>query len=274
MRLMNTAGQIGRFTFDEQYKMIAGLLTWGPEVDVGEWQAIRGDIPQAKTIEIEDVSLEFDLPPSIEELQNMVHPNLPWAEEHFEERVSGIPFNPPPSHVRWPFAQAGNSAHISDKKFSHTYPERMWPKFADIEEGYVDSQIPHHGIRYPYGDLEDVVQLLKRSPHTRQAYLPIWFPEDTGAVENQRVPCTLGYHLLLRDGKLKIVYYIRSCDFFRHFNDDVYMAGRLCQWMATQIGATPGRLVMHISSMHIFAPERGRVAAINGSKVPIHTTGS
>lgn len=262
---MNTAGQIGRFTFDEQYKMVAGLLTWGPEVDVGEWQAIRGDIPQAKTIEIEDVSIEFDLADTIEGLQEQTHPNLPWAEEHFGERVSGIAWNPPPSHVRWPFAQRGNEQHLSQEVFSHTYPERMWPRNLDSE---------WKGLRFGTGDLEDVVQLLKRSPHTRQAYLPIWFPEDTGAVEGQRVPCTLGYHFLLRDGKLKIVYYIRSCDFFRHFNDDVYMAGRLCQWMATQIKATPGRLVMHISSMHIFAPERGRVAAINGSKVPIHATGS
>ena len=27
----------------------------------------------------------------------------------------------------------------------------------------------------------DVIDLLEREPFTRQAYLPIWFPEDTGA---------------------------------------------------------------------------------------------
>jgi thymidylate synthase len=76
-----------------------------------------------------------------------------------------------------------------------------------------------------------VIDLLRDRPTTRQAFIPIWFPEDTGAHHGERVPCTLGYHLMARDGRLKIVYYMRSCDFLRHFRDDVYMAGRLCQWV-------------------------------------------
>lgn len=243
--------------FQEEYRVIAGELADAPVVDVGEWQAIRGDIPQAKTIEVEDVTLYFEIPEYMEDLQEDVEPNLPWAEEHFQERISGIPHNPPPSHVRWPFAQRGNADHISDEKFSHTYPERLWPKFVGG-----DSFSINRGIRYAYGDLADVIQLLKKNPHTRQAYLPIWFPEDTGATEGQRVPCTLGYHFMLRNGQLKIVYYIRSCDFFRHFNDDVYMAARLCQHVANEIGVSPGKLIMHISSMHIFSVERDRVISI------------
>ena len=242
--------------FRSEYAYIADQLLHGTEVDVGEWQAIRGDIPQAKTVEVEDITLELEIPETVEELQEEVFPNLPWAEEHFLERVSGIPYNPPPSHVRWPFATLSNAAHLSNEQFSHTYPERFWPKFAG------DAFNAHDGIRYAYGDLRDVVELLRAHPGTRQAFLPVWFPEDTGAVAGQRVPCTLGYHFLLRSGHLKIVYYIRSCDFLRHFNDDVYMAARLCQWVANQIGVNPGRLIMHISSMHIFSVERERMATI------------
>lgn len=247
-------------SFRQQYEEIAAQLTHAPVVHVGEWQAIRNDdMPQADTIEIEDVTVEVEIPETMETWIVASFPNIPWAEDHFGERVSGRPLNPPPSSSWWPYAQQNNDQFKSAQKFSHTYPERMWPRFAVSTSTMM-------GIRYRYGDLEDVVQLLKRSPHTRQAFLPIWFPEDTGAVSNQRVPCTLGYHFLLREGRLKIVYYIRSCDFFRHFNDDVYMAGRLCQWMATQLKVEPGRLVMHISSLHIFAAERARVAAINAIK--------
>lgn len=232
------------------------LLSVADEVKVGEWQAIRGDIPQGDTIELEDVSLEVRIPENIEDWQAQVQPNLPWSEEHFLERVSGIPHNPPPSHVRWPYAQANNAQHIQEEQFSHTYPERFWPKFA--RRSY---QI-REGIRYEYGDLSDVVTLLKERPGTRQAYLPVWFPEDTGAVEGQRVPCTLGYHFLVRNKQLKIVYYIRSCDFYRHFRDDVYMAGRLAQWVAGQLDEViVGKLVMHISSLHIFSVERGKITA-------------
>lgn len=244
--------------FNHIVHRIALGLASGPDVEVGEWQAIRSDgFPFTKTIELEDVSFEVLIPDTIEDWQTRVEPNLPWAEDHFQERVSGVPHNPPPSHEWWPFAQRNNDQHRKDEKFSHTYPERIWPRYAN------DALVSLYGIRFPYGDLDDLVKLLKERPGTRQAYLPIWFPEDlfAAAEENERVPCTLGYHFLLRQGKLKIVYYIRSCDFYRHFRDDVYMAGRLCQWVAERVGADPDRLVMHISSMHIFSVERSRVVA-------------
>jgi len=232
---------------------IQDRLKLAPEVQVGEWQAIQNaEMPQAATIEIEDVSFEVGIPDRKEKWQTAVRPNLPWAEDHFQERVSGKPWNPPPSSAWWPYAQRDNEQFKSDEKFSHTYPERFWPKTAGSDKG----EIVNFGIRYPWGDLSDLVLLLQSRPGTRQAYLPVWFPEDTGAAEGQRVPCTLGYHFLIRNGNLKIVYYIRSCDFFRHFRDDVYMAGRLAQWVGKQVGAPANKLVMHISSMHVFAAER------------------
>lgn len=228
-------------------------LASAPTVKVGEWQAIKGEIPQGYTIEVEDFSFSVFVPAQVEELQRQFQPNLPWAEDHFQERVSGEPLNPPPSSAWWPFATQNNEAFKADEKFSHTYPERFWPKFAGQRHYNSD------GIRYPWGDLSDVVKLLQDRPGTRQAYLPVWFPEDTGSVEGQRVPCTLGYHFMIRDGLLKIVYYIRSCDFYRHFRDDAYMAARLCQWMAHLTNVQPGSLIMHISSLHIFEPERGKI---------------
>jgi hypothetical protein len=213
-------------------------------------------MPQADTIELEDVSFQVPLPMRVGDWQTDVKPNLPWAEDHFLERISGIPYNPPPSSSYWPFAQKDNEEHKAAGIFSHTYPERFWPKFANQ---LPLTEYPWMGIRYPYGDLGDVIKLLTTSPGTRQAYLPVWFPEDTGANQNQRVPCTLGYHFLIRNNRLKIVYYIRSCDFLRHFRDDVYMAGRLGQWVANRVGVETSRLVMHISSLHVFSIERGRL---------------
>jgi hypothetical protein len=230
----------------------------------GEWQSQKIEDPMMATREVQNVSLCITLPGSAHQLAIETGCNLPWAEDHFQERVSGEPLNPPPSEAWWPYALKHNAEHKSQgAKFSHTYPERMWPRFANTE-GVTDKGrqifVPHIGIRFEYGDLEDVVQQLKKSPLTRQAYLPIWFPEDTGAVHGERVPCTLGYHFLIRDGKLTITYYIRSCDFIRHFSDDVYMAGRLAQWMVERLNedSAPGEeyavweLIMHISSFHIF----------------------
>lgn len=231
-------------------------------VNIGEWQSQKTD--EMPTRELQNVSICYALPESMTRLAVETDANIPWAEDHFQERVSGEPLNPPPSSRWWPYAQADNAEHKKDEKFSHTYPERMWPKQAGYDEipeqGLPKARFHRYGIRFGYGDLEDVVQQLKKSPMTRQAYLPIWFPEDTGAVHGERVPCTLGYHFLIRDGKLTITYYIRSCDFLRHFSDDVYMAGRLAQWMVERLNedSAPNEhyavweLVMHISSFHIF----------------------
>lgn len=225
-------------------------------VEVGEWQAVVGKTEFSATYELEDISFEISVPESKEEWAQEIRPNLPWAEDHFQERVSGLPLNPAPSHEWWPFNVNKNKLHIKQGKFSHTYPERMWPRYASATDNLNDrptgSDGSNRGIRYRYGDLEDLVNLLKTRPHTRQAYLPIWFPEDTGAHHGERVPCTIGYHFLTRNGKTKIIYHMRSCDFIRYFRDDVYMAGRLLQWVCERVGTKPSKLVMHISSMHIF----------------------
>jgi hypothetical protein len=234
--------------FDEVYEFILHVFNVdGVEVDVGEWQAIRDERPQTKTIEIQDISFEM---PITDGLINDVDPNMPWAEDHFQERVSGIPYNPPPSSDWWPFAQKSNAEHKTDEKFSHTYPERFWASKIDGTSG----------IRGDFGDLGDLIEILRSRPGTRQAYLPVWFPEDLLESRlGERVPCTLGYHFLIRNGKLKVVYYIRSCDFYRHFRDDVYMAARLGQWVAEQVGVTADKLVMHISSMHVFSVEKAKL---------------
>lgn len=203
------------------------------------------------SIELVHVRVVVVQVPSLESTwATLVEPNLPWAEEHFHERISGIPLNPPPSHERWPFAQRGNTEHRDESgRFSHTYPERFWPVYAN------DSEESRRGIRFMYGDLHDLMMVLKVNSWSRQAYLPVWFPEDlTASNEGQRVPCTLGYHFMRnpRTGLLDMEYHIRSCDFVRFFKDDIYMAGRLLQHVADRVGLTVGTLVMNIANLHIF----------------------
>lgn len=258
-------------------RMLARDLSKGEVVNVGEWQSIKDPTaPQSTTIELQDVHIRLPIPENARNLQDLVKPTLPWAEDHFLERVSGEPLNPPPSASYWNKNTEAVDVHRTiDEggvmKYSHTYPERFWPKMAN-REGTME---PGWGIRFRIGDLADVVRLLASSPLTRQAYLPVWFPEDTGTVHGERVPCTLGYHFLLRGGRLNVYYFIRSCDFLRHFANDVYLAARLCQWVLQKINSCdccgeieqkheafcrsywePGNLIMQISSLHIFEVER------------------
>jgi thymidylate synthase len=248
---------MGEF-LDTEHELGSLFLAEGIAVQTGRWQAQDiTESPSMRPIELPSwpITVKLQMPQTIQGMQDEVQPNMPWAEEHFLERVSRVPHNPPPSHVRWPFARRANTDHTDDQEmFSHTYPERFWPKQAgswgekmsrDNEELY--------GIRHPYGDLDDVVRMLDKDLYTRQAFLPVFFPEDTGKTD-VRIPCTVGYQFLVRQDKMHCIYTIRSCDFLRHFRDDVYMAMRLAYWVkqGVKLSLDMGTLTMVIGSFHVF----------------------
>lgn len=252
---------------DRSWEMVISRLCHslhraGDDVDTGHWQSVT-DVPHTQTIELTNTILHYGrIPSTVQALQDHLRPSQPWAEAQFKERVSGDGLNPGDTYHMWPYYKGNVPNHqdeSDDHKFSHTYMERFWPN--DSEEysysaGPAVSRRP--GIRFGWGDYDDVLQLLTSQPYTRQAYLPIWFPEDTGAHHGERVPCSLGYHFMIRNGELHVTYFIRSCDLFRHFTDDVYLASRLVLDIIDRIkpGVVPGYLVMHMSSLHVFASER------------------
>jgi len=256
----------GTGTFPDIVRDLGEALLRAPEARVPSWQSLNvEDRPQGITHEVCNVVFTVAMPEGIEGLQDAIKPNLPWAENHFQERVGGLPLNPPPSAAEWPFAQKGHEEHTKEAKFSHTYPERFWPKLAG-QRG--PTHYVNQGIRFEYGDLGDVVRQLHRSPATRQAYLPVWFPEDTGAVHGERVPCSLGYHFMIRDHKLHLTYFIRSVDFLRHFPDDVYMGVRLAQWVRDELSRKldegvveyeMGDFTMHMCNLHVFGADMPRM---------------
>jgi hypothetical protein len=258
------------------------LLHNAKVVDAGHWQGITTEgKPDLLTKEVLNVYFLVEMPQYVHgdgmlhQLRHQIKPNLPWADDHFVERVSRVPSNPGEQYKNWPWwrNQPGAFAKEDSRIFTHTYQERYWPKEAGNYGATKSTPIGLYprkdvvtvrGIRYPYGDLDDLVSLLLRQPYTRQAWLPIFFPEDTGAVHGGRVPCTLGYQFMLRDGKLDMWYIIRSCDFVRHFRDDLYLSARLLLWMIDElvnrelrsnteqlwVDVEPGNFHFHCFSMH------------------------
>lgn len=237
------------------------------------WQSI--DIskqPAAKMYEL--INVAFVVPLDSRDYRDYVasiEPNLPWADRHFElERASGHPINPGWTWKEWPWGLSADKFRREGEQYSHSYAERYWPKHAgrfNAEGGVIPAAVddaglppPNRGVRYNYGDLQDVINLLRREPLTRQAYLPVWFPEDTGVVHGERVPCTIGYHWMMRNNKLHVFYPIRSCDFVRHFRDDLYLTIRLTLWILEQLerlddrwaSVMPGNFSFWAGSLHMF----------------------
>jgi|SRR5215475_7892386 len=257
-------------TFSEAIEQVRrDLLSAGQVVDTGHWQGVstKGH-PDLQTVEITNVTFTVPMPPPKPEecameqplfmLRDEIQPNLPWADEHFEERVSRDPTNPGKAYKGWPWWRMQDAATMVEGKFTHTYQERFWPKHAGSQHREWGTEAPNApipGIRYDYGDLDDLIKLLLREPYTRQAYLPIFFPEDTGAVHGGRIPCTLGYHFLRRDVEMHMWYFIRSCDYVRHFRDDLYLAARLLLWVIDALALAddhvlPGNFTFVCPSMH------------------------
>jgi hypothetical protein len=246
-------------TFSTVIEEATLLLKGAPLVKSGYWQGVdTSGHPEMATNELLNYTLRVDKTHTTrEQLVKEIQPDLPWADDHFAERISRMPLNPPASEAWWPHAPKGNDRFKNEIGFfSHTYPERYWPKTAGGHDGI----IPLCGIRFPYGDLDDLVSLLSSDPMTRQAYLPVWFPEDLGAPITERKPCTLGYHFIVRNDQLHVVYFIRSCDFVRHFRNDIYLTVLLQHWVLKELAGrnaklgaiTSGSFTMHITSLHIF----------------------
>jgi hypothetical protein len=233
--------------------------------------------PAAEMREMLHVNLEARLMDvlELEYYRKAIQPNLPWADKHFDERVCGLPINPGVEWANWPWGVNAEKSLGPDGMFNHNYMERYWPVLAGYYQkptrtpldmmnmSTLDNLSPpvkNRGIRHQYGDLGGLVRDLAAEPDTRQAYLPVWFPEDTGDAHRGRKPCTLGYHFIMRNGKLDVVYYLRSCDFAHHFRDDVYLTIRLLLWVLQECRnlnaewnkVKPGKLVMQITSLHMF----------------------
>lgn len=237
------------------------------------WQSLDvSGKPDMATHEIQNFHAECGMQyATVHTLQTDCNPSTPWAEDHFQERVCGEPLNPGNTWRAWPYALKADGFRDDKGQFNHNYMERYWPQYAGqtfdgaVHEEFTRSPdwqpAPHMGIRHHYGDLQDVVNLFTTDPLTRQAFVPIFFPEDTGAHHGGRVPCTLGYHFMIRRDQLHIVYFMRSCDLRRHFNDDLYLTARLNLWLIEQLKAAapsvfqalkPGTFSVFISSLHIF----------------------
>lgn len=267
------------YFFSDAFRVLTKqFIAEAQPVHTGTWQGV--DIsrkPEAQMMELLNVSFAIEVGNrSLEVLGKATGANMPWAENHFQERVCGEPINPGVEWANWPWANKAGEFLDESGRFNHNYMERYWPKFAglageatknagDHRQALITSEVTPddhlQGIYHKVGDLNDVVNLLGRDPLTRQAYMPVFFPEDTGAVHGERVPCTLGYHFIQRNGQLHCVYYLRSCDFVRHMRDDVYLSVRLQMWVLEQLKerfgekwceVSLGSFTMHVTSLHCF----------------------
>ena len=159
-----------------------------------------------------------------------------WADAEFQERIdTSDVINPGKA---WELRKDLWEQFLVNGKFDYTYNERI------------------------YHVIKDLIKLLKDDNDTRKAVLPI-FNGDQEYLDtlwydgSRRIPCSMYYDFLIRrNGKgervLHICYHQRSSDFIIHFGNDVYLAWRLMEYVAKEVGVKPGYLYHTIDSLHAY----------------------
>jgi len=159
-----------------------------------------------------------------------------WCLAEFQERIDftgGI--NPGEA---WKIRQDVWEQFLVNGKFDYTYNQRL--QFNS--------------------NLHLIIHELKRNPGSRQCWLPIFNPDDVGYLGGKkRIPCSLGYHFMVRDGKLSMTYVQRSADAVQHFGNDIYLAWMMKEWVAKQINVEPGYLFHNIFSLHSYRKDWGKL---------------
>lgn len=168
-----------------------------------------------------------------------------WADAEFQERIDTSDIINPGK--AWELRKDLWEQFLVNGKFDYTYNERII-----------------HVIK-------PLIRLLKDDNDTRKAILPIFNGYMDGLDTDwydgsRRIPCSMYYDFLIRqNGKgekvLHICYHQRSSDFVTHFGNDVYLAWRLMEYVAKEVGVKPGYLYHTIDSLHTYQKDWYKLAS-------------
>lgn len=198
-----------------------------------------------------------------------------WADAEFQERITfepnGEPWNPGEAWklrrdlweqflVKEEISFVGNETYKEYHEiFEYTYSERIM------------KPVYFNGTVMP--KIMAIIQLLKSDQDTRKAVLNIYGTDNYNEDEDsdhydgsRRIPCSMYYDFLIRqNGKgekvLHICYHQRSSDFVTHFGNDVYLAWRLMEYVAKEVGVKPGYLYHTIDSLHTYQKDWDKLAS-------------
>jgi len=146
-------------------------------------------------------------------------------------------------------------------------PGRAWKTRKEVWEQFLerDKGQPMKGpskFSYSYSErmggnhLQTIIDELKIHPTSRQLYLPVWKADpDERRRGERRVPCSLGYWFVQREGKIHITYMMRSCDFFTHYPNDVALANIMQHYVARKTNFEVGTFTHFIGSFHVYAKD-------------------
>lgn len=102
---------------------------------------------------------------------------------------------------------------------------------------------------YEIDQIEEVIKRLKENPSSKRCILTLWQPQD---IEDKYALSWTFAQLLIRDNKLIITNYFRSCDIYNAFPFNCLGIAKLQVEIAKRLGIETGEFIIHIGSAHIY----------------------
>jgi thymidylate synthase len=181
-----------------------------------------------ETVELRAYGYQLSSGFTLEQAEDMLrhtNSNYKWALSDFTERVDPNFVNPGKAYKMrdvW-------EEFLHDGKFAYTYNERFKTQ------------------------LNILISELLQKPETRQGILQMYdYKIDMERWGSTRVPCSLMYQVMVREGKLDMIYTMRSCDYLEHFPYDMYLTIRLQGFIADAIGVDRGFFTHNMGSFHAY----------------------
>ena len=155
---------------------------------------------------------------------------------------------------KWNYAEAEWQWYLSGdnniSKLGELYgkvPE-IWKRMAD-KEGFVNS---NYGWQWKRGDqLDEVIDLLKTNPKTRQAAISIYDRKE-GYMYDNDTPCTYAVQFTIFKDKLDMCVTMRSNDLWFGFCNDQYCFSKLQELVAIKVGISIGEYYHFAHNLHLY----------------------
>ena len=155
---------------------------------------------------------------------------------------------------KWDYAEAEWQWYLSGdnniKKLGELYgkvPE-IWKRMAD-KEGFVNS---NYGWQWQRGNqLDEVIEMLKAYPRTRQAAISIYDRKE-GYMYDNDTPCTYAVQFTIVAQHLNMCVTMRSNDLWYGFCNDQYCFSKLQELVATETGLLIGNYYHFAHNLHLY----------------------
>lgn len=118
----------------------------------------------------------------------------------------------------------------------------------DVEgQGYGD---PGYQVPVWTDQLTQLIKTIKERPTDRRMYVTAWNPEDFEAMALP--PCYHGFQVFIEDGRLDMMWHMRSCDTVLGLPHDILFHQFLMMALAAECGLSVGWMTLTLGDTHIY----------------------